>query len=266
MLRSIDDWVKEWYLEEVEEKPEYPAWAIWKLDDGTYIFPTPDPSILEKLREELGRRMKRYDALRLFNHKEEDEEILSFLTSLEQSQTKEEPQFTPWQKEPQTLWIDYGEKWGDKSMEVKGYKNPDGTLTITSCEEVWTPTPWQEEPEVKIRDVWDWFVAFDRNKKDTWTPTPWQEIEVSNDGLVWEERKYCCPHKTKVFDGHCTYGLWEEPEYWLYARPIDNIEPELPVVPDFERRSTQRFPQPYRVETQLEFLTKAVQFLLSKQK
>lgn len=136
------------YLEEVKEnkedvlsiKQENPHDKIkivtprWETIHINYDFMPSDTSILEKLREELNRRIKDYKELEesvesdrlagdFFIKRREVEGILYYLTSLETKENKEptwvddlqwisklieedvkKEQFTPWQEEPEELF------------------------------------------------------------------------------------------------------------------------------------------------------------------
>lgn len=94
---TIEEWVSAWYLEEVKENKE-PQFYVWDIDistgkpfksgSTTQTFSTiKDQTILEKLREELERRIIHWSSVPVKQNCYKD--ILELLTSLE---TKEEPQ------------------------------------------------------------------------------------------------------------------------------------------------------------------------------
>lgn len=67
--------------------------------------------------------------------------------------------------------------------------------------------PNYHEIEQKIKELLKEEESILPQDKNGWTPTANEMIEVSDDGVKWEERKYCCPHNTKTFTGYCTYGI-----------------------------------------------------------
>ena len=87
-VESILDWIAWGDLEEVKEKTEEKRF----ISDYEYYKKDweilKDTSILEKIREELKRRITKYEMDDMPAYEEEAQEILAFLTSLE---TKEEP-------------------------------------------------------------------------------------------------------------------------------------------------------------------------------
>ncbi len=117
------------FLEEVKENKE-PQFYVWDIDIATgkpfksgstvQTYSTvKDTSILEKLKEELEKRIEYYKMAELSAYRDEAENILKLLTSLEtkeiENPTEEsaelqiikwfdslktpQPQFTPWQEE-----------------------------------------------------------------------------------------------------------------------------------------------------------------------
>ena len=144
-------------VEEVEEKPQFYVWDIdittgkpFKSGSTAQVYSTVEPpSIFEKLREELERRIENYERENssYYNQRQfEASAILDLLTSLEQ--TKEEPvanpslptanswqakikgvqpQFTPWQEievsNDEIEWYPYKYKWlsNDKLYPISVY-------------------------------------------------------------------------------------------------------------------------------------------------
>lgn len=146
--KELQSMINNGYLEEVKEnkedvlsvKQENPHDKIkivtprWETIHINYDFMPSDTSILEKLREELNRRIKDYKELEesvesdrlagdFFIKRREVEGILYYLTSLE---TKEEP-------------VVY------TSTAISDIWKCGGVITD------WIPTPWQEEPEELFR-------------------------------------------------------------------------------------------------------------------
>ncbi len=146
--KELQSMINNGYLEEIKEnkedvlsiKQENPHDKIkivtprWETIHINYDFIQSDTSILEKLREELNRRIKDYKELEesvesdrlagdFFIKRREVEGILYYLTSLETKENKEptwvddlqwisklieedvkKEQFTPWQEEPEELF------------------------------------------------------------------------------------------------------------------------------------------------------------------
>ena len=158
-----------------------------------------EPSILEKLREEMERKVQqtieqieKTQQIRDCERLNTLREILDLLTSLE---TKEESV------------VNYCDSRTDeeRARDAELYR----TAVTTCTSNVWTPTPWQEIE-----------VSNDGER--------WYKKEFTHTG-----RGIALADKTIYF-----YTTWLDPEYndgrklwewWKFARPIeDKIEPELP--------------------------------------
>lgn len=166
----INHWFKMGFLEEVKEN-KY--------------------SSIEKLREELGRRIEEYPNKNCANIAnmyvvQELEKFRDFLTSLE---TKEELRDEEW----------FTKEAGDRLL--KDSNDPENTITGVFD---------------NSKDL------IDNLNKISWSPTPWQMIEVSDNKIEWYPAKYEGVSKDKDYPISTKNNQW----WYKYARPLqtDKIE------------------------------------------
>lgn len=236
--------VKLGYMKEVKDNKEPRTFTIW-FDEYEAI--KKNASILEKLREEIVNRITTRRHKETQTKQEDDQNwwgvialnsllgFLDSLTSLEQSQTKED-------RTQQTKDIT---GMLELCMDVKPIEQPKEEAIQMGA---WN---WNREDhlnyldartdEEKARDLELYRIAVTTTASTAWTPTPWQMIEVSNDGKKWYEAELekiepypWIPSKKYKIVGNRKVG-----GYFEYARPIT----EEVIVPEF--KAIDHTPEPF---------------------
>lgn len=210
---QITKWISEWFLEEVKENKEIldidKKLSEQFIKDNVACTPCEmwkPNSILEKLREAILNVRKDYYDWKELHFARVTGDLLDLLTSLEQSQTKEQREIVEKvHKEETALWM------------YETFVKP----VLPQF------TPWQEEPEdlfttckcdaCKDGDAW-----LEPNMKE-WTPIEGEEIEVSNDGKEWLRDIF-----EKMEEDWLLYYTKNFFWYFDYARPIKDSKELLP--------------------------------------
>jgi len=103
--------------------------------------------------------------------------------------------------------------------------------------------------------------------EEVWTPTPWEEIEVKNDDEDWVKRTFA-EMDTGIFKYKTKEKSWLY-SFWQYARSILPDSKDDIKLPEYKNENiydpeSPRSVEMHKLTTQVELLTNAVNKLISK--